>query len=489
MVQKLYKGDCVSARILLKFVSGQNMGAEVELDPGEWRLGSALTCDLVLADTGVQPLHAVLLVTENEVRCIPQDGAVTLEGTLVPEHGVDIPFFVPFRLGGSHLCIGPGDRVWTENELPSPERLAGRIVDTSQGATPPTDDTAHPSRLIREKDEASPPEMSPSKRSPQGVLPALADTKSPQGNQRPWLRWIAGIGVCVLLGGLTIGIRHQLAGDSLTALQRILQEPEYVRVQLDTTGTVPLLKGVVTYDAELVRLEEFAAGLSDPVTFSILTVEEARQVMTNHLRKASIPLSVRVGSDNRLHVYGYAKNPEMLEQALKPVREMLDQVGIESAVVHWETLHTELQKRLQTVGLADKVRFSADAWNVVVHISETSPQLLEQIRAIVLESADAMRVRPSLSFLKNGARPAAPTAPKALSATLCDELTGMISDKQLSIQFDGQLYHQGQRLPSGWRITEITTDQIVLLNGRVMRVCPFRSRVSTNLKTYALPKL
>ncbi|MDR3073989.1 MAG: FHA domain-containing protein, partial [Deltaproteobacteria bacterium] len=68
--------------IVLTILTGVHAGAEIRLPPGEYALGRAEDCDLILTDSSIAPRHCALLVPEKGGMSVrPLEGELTLDGT------------------------------------------------------------------------------------------------------------------------------------------------------------------------------------------------------------------------------------------------------------------------------------------------------------------------------------------------------------------------------------------------------------------------
>ncbi|MDR2488966.1 MAG: type III secretion system inner membrane ring subunit SctD [Desulfovibrio sp.] len=105
--------------ILLGIFTGNHAGAELPLAPGEYVLGSAEDCDVVLSDRSFLPRHCVLAVSPGgEASLAPLEGTVNLRGEDLAGP-LDWPALTPVLAG--LVCLawaGPGQS-WAGMTLPS----------------------------------------------------------------------------------------------------------------------------------------------------------------------------------------------------------------------------------------------------------------------------------------------------------------------------------------------------------------------------------
>ena len=111
----------MSSRIL-KILSGPNCGAEAELVPGRYVLGSDSGCDIVLADSAIAPNHLALEIKQNGqetlTRAVPLEGQSLLKNERIEANGAQVEDFALLTLGGTYIILGPADQLWPALSLP-----------------------------------------------------------------------------------------------------------------------------------------------------------------------------------------------------------------------------------------------------------------------------------------------------------------------------------------------------------------------------------
>ena len=91
--------------VRLRLYSGVHMGAEIALTEGLWVFGRDDSCDIVLADPGLAPRHAVLDVKANALRYENLDGRVESPEGEAPASAELEPGRL-WRMGPVHFCLG-----------------------------------------------------------------------------------------------------------------------------------------------------------------------------------------------------------------------------------------------------------------------------------------------------------------------------------------------------------------------------------------------
>lgn len=117
----------MTLRAKLVVLGGAHDGAIAAIDTSVVLVGSAPTCDILLRDPGIMPLHASISVTAHttvvrEHMPVPADAATDAEPA---NRGVEseTEWYVPFRIGPTWVAIAPLNFDWGATEpLPSNPR-------------------------------------------------------------------------------------------------------------------------------------------------------------------------------------------------------------------------------------------------------------------------------------------------------------------------------------------------------------------------------
>ena len=167
-------------RFILKFFSGPHAGAEVLLPPGDYLLGGAESCDIVLRDAAVAPRHARLRLGPAQARLSPLERPVTVAGRSIDQEGAALAFRQIATLGGSHFAVAPEGESWESVTLPE-------LIQASPTPAP------------EESLAVEPPTPSASITGPD--LPQSEPSRRP----RPPAKRLASLGgVAIIVGGLAI---------------------------------------------------------------------------------------------------------------------------------------------------------------------------------------------------------------------------------------------------------------------------------------------
>jgi type III secretion system YscD/HrpQ family protein len=112
---------------LLKILSGIHEGAEVELHPGQYVLGSDDECDIVLGDDGIEPEHMVLSYKPSgQISVAAETGQFYIDGNPAEkgETGLDLHKIV--SIGKIHWAVVEQGDGWQPGDFP----VIGPMDDT-----------------------------------------------------------------------------------------------------------------------------------------------------------------------------------------------------------------------------------------------------------------------------------------------------------------------------------------------------------------------
>ncbi len=173
---------------ILKILSGPNCGAEAELVPGRYVLGSDPECDIVLTDSAVSPHHLALEIDFRDqtisTQAIPLEGQSLLKNERIKESGVPVEDFALLTLGGTCIALGPADQLWPAVILPD-------LIQSGSTISQPETDTPEPET---EKEPESKVEKT-------GEEKKTASKEIPDRQKLPaWLLFFLAILIVILVG-------------------------------------------------------------------------------------------------------------------------------------------------------------------------------------------------------------------------------------------------------------------------------------------------
>lgn len=513
---------------VLRILSGLHAGAEMELASGDWLLGADPQCDLVFADPRVAPEHLTLRVewteeadgTDGKDRAdapgaedgggfrlvlLPRSGArVTLNGNEVPTDGSPLPLRAPFLFGGVRAVAGLAADIWKdpgkdggeggENGGGNAHENAGEGGEAGEGtSTAPLT----PDGDARDGAAVSEPEA--------GL--ALAPLAPPPSARKKGVHR-AALGVllallAVLLTGSSL-LRLLGAEGPDDTLRRRLDDEGFAYLELLGDGGDVHVRGVVPTPADETRLRALADALAAPPGLDVVVAETLASDMRAGFARAGVPLRVTRSGSN-LSVTGYARDKAALDALLHPYRERLERTRAKLEPVFWDDLAPRLREVATARRLNGVVRFTPEGHHVAVRAGRLTPRQQAALDRLEAEVTDLTHgVSPLARTVPGPARAAAP-APRPVPLTvvpvpvpvgppppasagetpgaareaeapspfaLCRSMILTTSDGIPAVSLGGMAYAEGEPLPEGYRVSEITPTYVALTReGNHVLVC------------------
>ncbi len=134
----------------LKILSGNHLGAEIPLEPGNYSLGKGENCDLILTDASLADIDLIIEIAEDGTLQVSTENQSHLYLNGAPkEQSLEPAHFDVFTSGGIHFALGPVDAEWPEIQLPSLKKPKPQESETAT----PGDDNDFPDPDAEENDE------------------------------------------------------------------------------------------------------------------------------------------------------------------------------------------------------------------------------------------------------------------------------------------------------------------------------------------------
>ena len=118
-VARTEKGGKPRGPLYLKVLSGPHLGAEMDLAPGVYVLGSGDSCDVILSDATLAGRHVELTVSDHGVSARELDGGLLVDGERIQGGARDLAPFEIATIGTTHFAVGIQGEPWPELSLPS----------------------------------------------------------------------------------------------------------------------------------------------------------------------------------------------------------------------------------------------------------------------------------------------------------------------------------------------------------------------------------
>ena len=111
--------------ISMTVTRGAQAATSHQLAEGDYRLGSDISCDIILMDPDIAGQHATLTIKDNKVQFTDLIGAIAIGDLQVESDGTEVPFEMPINLGSTEI-IFTAPEVQAEEKVPtiSPEETA-----------------------------------------------------------------------------------------------------------------------------------------------------------------------------------------------------------------------------------------------------------------------------------------------------------------------------------------------------------------------------
>lgn len=292
---------------ILKFFSGPHAGAEVLLPAGDYILGGAESCDIVVHDAAVAPRHVRLRLSATEIQLSPLERAITIAGRLI-EDETSVAFCQIATLGTTHFAVAPEGEAWESVTLP----------DLAQASTTPT----------LEETPALEPAVQPAPTTSAGL-----PNPSPAKRLNPRARKFASLGgIAIIASGLVIVFlcgNGQPTAASLpeprtqvlkveSQIQALVAELKIEQAQLTRSEKGDWRLGGYVADAEQKR--RLATTLQQRglrVQLQVWSPDELLESSRAVLNGLNLPLTVSYDAPGVLTLNGQTRDQQSLTRALE----------------------------------------------------------------------------------------------------------------------------------------------------------------------------
>jgi type III secretion protein D len=470
--------------ILFTIFTGVHAGAEIRLAAGEYVLGSAEDCDVVLTDSSLAPRHLALTVAAQNVRVRPLEGALSLKGAPCAE-AVDLPEATPLLAG--LVCfawVRPGQG-WGDMKLPSLlDALAEAKASSAVAAENDPNDEPKPAPPANETPSvAAPPVGVPEAKTGEGEPPPPRAAFF----RKRFLLW--GLAV-LLLGSLTLDMLPPPTaepGASLAALTGELGAAGFTALQVYENKGRVFVTGLLATPEDAKKARAIAARQPYAVQLIVRDREAFIKSVQSLLAGHALFPQVRL-DDQGAVLRGYVQDALVERAALSLARGVLPYVvEIRSALVTREKVEATLLAELERAGLDRAV--NVDWLPGVIALAgpgAANPALDEVIRAvraalqaplafqkhagqetdspgggqIYVDEATPATPAPAVSAEPEKGGPFAGSLTLRSVTPLYQESGAQVSGLPFITTSDGGLYFVGGTLPGGYTLTGIYADRL-----------------------------
>lgn len=510
--------------ILLGIFTGNHAGAELRLPPGEYVLGAADECDVLLTDSTLAPRHCALTIgADGAARLSPLEGGLSLKGETL-SGPLDWQARSPVLAGLVCLAWTRPGLGWTGMTLPSllgdtpaPDAEAGnagpedaKATDTeatAEAAAPGAAATAAAAATeaaANGAQKAEPPQAgadpAPQSGNLAGTRPAAVG-KLP-GKEKSRARRMALLGAAaLLLLALSIGALPpgNGPGSKTSALKAALRAEGFSSLRVEESGGRMAVYGLAPTQEAANKIRNIASRQPHPVQVVLRGEDEfihaIQAALAGHGLFPQVRLDLKGGAD----LLGYVQDSLVENAALSWARNAAPPVAeIRSGLLRREAVETVLEAELDKAGLLDKVSVSWRPGVVALAGEEVEKSALSALIAAVrreLDSPVAFQVTRAAEVEKIyvgelpdkraeepgqglgaaaapdlSARPAYPQAASQgnpfgdglslRSVTPPRRSNGTGVELPFITTSDGAVYFIGGTLPSGYVLTGIYTDRL-----------------------------
>ncbi len=364
--------------LLLKILSGANAGAEMELDPGDWILGSDEESQLFVLDVGITAQHVLLHIDESGILTLtPKNGAVSVNGEALPTSGAVVEPLTVFTVGGTHMACGPHDTTWPTLSLPS--------LLTAQ--TPTTDNNETEGLPTTETSEVS-------QHNTTDTVETTSANQTPSPKKTLFSGWLARLLILLILFAfLVVDYTHLglLFSDPQREAQALSETLIRRGFPISTVTIQPngklFVQAVVPSNATMDALVGLLEREDPEIEMSITSVEDVVTALKATAKRADAPLRiVRLGETVR--IAGYVFDMLALEKILQGEAAGLAYIPTRIDVTPWEILSKNLNTLLITRQLENFVRFVPHDYRIAIQVRPLNQANHEKLIAFLREAEE-----------------------------------------------------------------------------------------------------
>lgn len=484
--------------VRLRIFSGTHKGAELDLTPGDWSVGSDALCDILLSD--VAPQQATLRVGE--------DGSVfLLPGPYnedEPAQGQALPHFAPVHWGAVCVAVGPCHAAWPaidatpapasdehgpaqEGPRDGPQEGPREGEDSPLTLAAPTAENGHVSDARRQA-QGNGQATNTGHNGPQNgtqaqVFESHGGIFGYAGRKAAWFSPARLVLMLLLLALTAGGVWQWVTPDTPQQrrenIEAVLRAEGLKASAFDVEERLGAwtVRGVVTDDKKLQDVSAALRGLGLVLHLDIVSQQAVAAALEARITAEGARLSVTQRGDT-LRLAGYAFDAKSLQALLQPLEADCQRAGLRQDVIFWAELRPQLKDSLAALKLQDRVRLTPGPYTIALDATALGATQQDALRTLEREVADMARgisplTRPVSATVSTSGKPQV----AALKATLCDQIRVKASSGQgagMLVLFEGREYAPGAHLPSGMQVQEVRPEYVTLVQGHRLVYCPGR---------------
>lgn len=370
----------------IRILSGLQAGASLTLPFGQYIIGTADDCDVILNDRQMAPYHARVFLDESTVRVESDEGVIfTLDNQEALEGEVSLG--VLFRAGNTWFVIENSEVLWPDMqsifaEMKPLSRVSG-LEEAEEERMPveifPYDTENEEPSLVEE-----------------GVYPLHATEENQTvlvAEPQHFPLWSIGffrqhaiktlvaifvLGIAILCVFLVLSPKEKSKEDpaklailaSMKQIEQILQKmhlKQRVTVAENKQGKF-VLSGYLATDQDMADLVDALAKLHLKLDLRLFTEVSIVSAANHILRTSQLPIKAMSLGMGRIQLIGAAPNYESIDTLSQKMVNTIDGLrGIESDVLIGDQLLSKLRQMIVDRGLAGKVALTMNNGEAVIN--------------------------------------------------------------------------------------------------------------------------
>ena len=435
------------SRMRLHVETGMHEGAKIELVDGEYLLGSATDCDVILMDMGIAPRHARLRVADSLVTVTALEGTVRSNGEYLSDAELSAPLRADDVLDLGAVSVALRTAREAMATVAEPEVPVKALLPARMRALAPTLERAEARALARIQGS-----------------PLLERIRRAPGSTRlVGQAMMATAGSAIVLGWSVFLFTSMTAGAA--DAEELSRDQSRVQAWIDEAGIEGLtvsradnelrLEGVVADTEQRGELRAFLAELDSPASIEVTDANGvASRAETLFSRMGAPAVRVRHAGGGTYELSGFGGSSDDLRRQAARVKSDLPAVRafVEGDLVTMENLIERLRAALADEDLGGEILLRASDNRTIEAVGVLSERRLGVWEQLVSEfrrsapsgvSLDA-EVRSSREVLGMDVRTVSHgPIPYVLSA-------------------DGRRFMEGSELPGGYVIREIGEEALLI---------------------------
>ena len=330
----------MSNDIILGIFTGNHAGAEVHFGPGEYIIGSAAECDVVLTDSTLAPRHCSLsIATDGTTGLTPMEGKLALNGKSLAD-SLNWQALDPVLAGMVCLAWMRPGQSWAGLKLPSLLEV-GKIPAEAHAEAGKEEAKAEVSAKI----------------SSSACMAKQDDARLSGKSSGRSRRLVMAGAIILLIIGLTISVSPSGSKNEenrLQTLRHLLLAEGFADLRVEESAGRVVVYGLAPTKVDANRIRSIAAGQSYPVQVIVRDKEEFSRAILAALAERGIFPQVRL-KDGEAVLSGYALDKLTEIAALSWARGATPPVAtIRSALLTRDEVEETLTAELTKAGLQEK---------------------------------------------------------------------------------------------------------------------------------------